>query len=279
MTCAIHIIKLRRLWSEVHSLLYAEVAPSSERQIAMTSTVRDLRQKLEVWRQAAPAQTRSGVSKPLSVFTSTEWFTLAYNHSVLLLYRPFINDTLEHVELMPSRSEITEVAFDECYNNAKQICMTYRGLYQQHPIQFTWGSLHILFLGGMTYLYCLWRSAKIRQAARLRDVMATCMACSTVLVIVAERWRVATAYRDIFEKLSERTINMLELEDSRRKQIQNDSAIPPSGSEDLINDTLPFDEWLRELDHAGMPLESDWLVQEILDGVRQFEPNCYDMEA
>ena len=276
MTGAIHIIKLRRLWSKVHSLLYGEVSSCLPRSSDTESTVRELRRELEMWRQNTPPQTRNDASKPLSVYMSSEWFMLAYHHSVLLLYRPFINDTTEQGTSMQSYPELTEVAFDECYGNAQRICMTYRSLYQQPSIQFTWGSLHILFLGGMTYLYCLWRSTKIRKAARLRDVMGTCMACSMVLVIVAERWGIATAYRDIFEKLSERTINMLELETSKRMQTGSDNPAPAPGFDELLNDTLPFDEWIRELDNAGMPPESDWLVQEILDGVREFEPNGPD---
>jgi hypothetical protein len=276
MTGAIHIIKLRRLWSRVHSLLYGEAMPCLQRSTDMNSTVRDLRQELETWRRSTPLQTRSETARPLSVYMSSEWFTLAYNHSVLLLYRPFINDSAEQGTSTQTYPELTETAFDECYGNSQRICMTYRCLYQQPSIQFTWGSLHILFLGGMTYLYCLWRSAKIRNTARFRDVMSTCMACSMVLVIVAERWGIATAYRDIFEKLSERTINMLELEASKRMQTRSDNPVATPGFDELLNDTVPFDEWIRELDNAGMPPESDWLVQEILDGVREFGPNGLD---
>lgn len=272
MAGAIHIIKLRRFWSRIHSLLYGEATPCPQRCGLMDSTVRDLRQELEEWRSTTPPQTVYGSSKPLSVFTSREWFMLAYNHSILLLYRPFINDTAEHILSAGSHPALTEMAFDECYTNAHQMCMTYKSLYQQPSIQFTWGSLHILFLGGMTYLYCLWRSAKIRQTARLREVMSTCMACSTVLVIVAERWGVATAYRDIFEKLSERTINMLELEGSRRRQVGQESSNPSFRFEESFDDAVPFDEWLLDFDDAGVPPESDWLVQEILEGVRGFGP-------
>lgn len=97
-----------------------------------------------------------------------------------------------------------------------------------------------------------------------------------VLVIIAERWRVATAYRDMFEKLSERTINMLELDMSRRQQGGNDSEVTAaSGFEGFTDDALPFDQWILDLDNVGVPPESDWLVQELLEGVRNFEPNGF----
>jgi hypothetical protein len=170
---------------------------------------------------------------------------------------------------------LADMAFEECYKNAQQMCTTYRSLYQQPSIQFTWGSLHILFLGGMTYLYCLWRSAKIRQTARLKDVMGTCMACSIVLIIIAERWKLATAYRDMFEKLTERTINMLEMDISRRNHASNSSEVPGPGLGMFADDVLPFDQWILDLDNVGVPPESDWLVQELLEGVRNFEPNGF----
>jgi hypothetical protein len=277
MTGAIHVINLRRLWSKIHASLYGDCAACPPGPSPANSTIHDLRQQLEGWRSSTPPQTkaRTSGSRPLSVYASREWFTLAYNHSILLLYRPLINDTTDQVTQSGTQLDLVDMAFEECYKNAQQMCMTYRSLYQQPSIQFTWGSLHILFLGGMTYLYCLWRSAKIRQTARLKDVMGTCMACSIVLIIIAERWRLATAYRDMFEKLTERTINMLEMDISRRNQTGNSSDIPAMGLDMFADDALPFDEWILDLDNVGVPPESDWLVQELLEGVRNFEPNGF----
>ena len=278
MTGAIHVINLRRLWSKIHGSLYGDSAVCQQGRGTADSTIHDLRQQLESWRSSTPPQTevRTSGSKPLSVYTSREWFTLAYNHSILLLYRPLINDTADQVIQSNDQVGLADMAFEECYKNAQQMCMTYRSLYQQPSIQFTWGSLHILFLGGMTYLYCLWRSPKIRQTARLKDVMGTCMACSIVLIIIAERWKLATAYRDMFEKLTERTINMLEMDISRRNQASNSSEVPGPGLDMFADDVLPFDQWILDLDNVGVPPESDWLVQELLEGVRNFEPNGFD---
>lgn len=278
MTGAIHVINLRRLWSKIHGSLYGDSAVCQQGRGTADSTIHDLRQQLESWRSSTPLQTevRTSGSRPLSVYTSREWFTLAYNHSILLLYRPLINDTADQVIQSNDQVGLADMAFEECYKNAQQMCMTYRSLYQQPSIQFTWGSLHILFLGGMTYLYCLWRSPKIRQTARLKDVMGTCMACSIVLIIIAERWKLATAYRDMFEKLTERTINMLEMDISRRNQASNSSEVPGPGLDMFADDVLPFDQWILDLDNVGVPPESDWLVQELLEGVRNFEPNGFD---
>jgi hypothetical protein len=94
------------------------------------------------------------------------------------------------------------------------------------------------------------------------------MACTTVLIIIAERWKVATSYRDIFEALSERTISM----------ICGTGTLPPpeppsSGlGADFWNynpSDLPNQDWVVGMDDLAMPQESEWLVQELLQGFRQ----------
>ncbi|KAL4864330.1 fungal-specific transcription factor domain-containing protein [Aspergillus spectabilis] len=212
MTGALHVIRLRRLWAKFNDSLYSKTSRFTGDNQTKT-VVEGLRAELEEWRASLPSQLDFAHSNPLSVFASSEWFRIAYDHSILLLYRPFITST-EQRENDPSvllslaemhDEEMVERAFDECARCAREMCLLYRRLYQSSSIQFTWGSLHILFLGGLTYLYCLWRSRRVREKTRRTDVVSTCLACSTVLVIIAERWNLATSYRDLFEALSEKT--------------------------------------------------------------------------
>lgn len=125
----------------------------------------------------------------------------------------------------------------------------------------------MLFFGGLTYLYCLWRCKAIRDAARQRDVINTCLACQTVLVIIAERWKLATSYRDLFEMLSERTISMMcgDLSDG------NDVVAEVGGVEgDNAKEEQPgMPDWTAEFDGLDLPLESEWLVSELMQGVHQ----------
>ncbi|KAL5341016.1 fungal-specific transcription factor domain-containing protein [Aspergillus crustosus] len=275
MTGALHVIRLRRLWAKFNDSLYSKKSQFGS--VNQTkAVVESLRAELEEWRASLPSQLDFAHSNPLSVFASSEWFRLAYDHTILLFYRPLITSPLGEKSSgppgLPSLSEMydeemVERAFDECALCAREMCLLYRKIYQSSSIQFTWGSLHILFLGGLTYLYCLWRSRRVREKTRQTDVVSTCLACSTVLVIIAERWNLATSYRDLFEALSEKTISMVCGDDN----LTNPSRAP-WGGENTSEDPL-LQDWINNgLNDMAIPQESEWLVQELLQGVSQF-PN------
>lgn len=314
MTAALHATKLRQLWSKFSDSIYSSL---NEQYASVPSTlpmsIESLRQELEEWKAAIPRcdTEDSSSGKALSVFASQKWFQLAYDYSILLLYRHYIigrsaarRDAFSpaSVRTMDARDR----AFEICADHARDICLIYRHLYQTQGahVQFTWGSLHILFLAGLTYLYCLWRSPCVRQKARPTTVMNTSMACTTVLIIIADRWPSAISYRDIFETLSERTISMMCGEKGAIAQDvrlfnsadsvpsanfhptgdsvfnPSDGAINPSASEDLdpTNDaftnlgsmegTVPLQDWIMGLGNIEAPGDSQWLAQELFDGMR-----------
>ncbi|KAH8894140.1 hypothetical protein GQ53DRAFT_793113 [Thozetella sp. PMI_491] len=307
MTGAIHAIKLRQLWSKFSSQLYpASTGPQAAWD---ENTVERLRQELEQWRATAPDRLDFPDSRPLSVWASQEWFQLAFDHSIMLLYRHHItglggygsegqdtdaNRGWDGTGGGPADNKTARIerALDECLYCSRDLCLTYRRLYQRPTIQFTWGSLHILFLGGLTYMYCLWRSPRLRATVRQTDVVSTCMACTTVLVIIAERWNLATTYRDIFEALSERTISMMCGEPGNAFLTLGGQQYGPGAAGGAylekpgdavmgVDDgglglpttpTVPLQNWISALDDIGIPQESEWLVQELLQGVRQFQP-------
>ena len=161
--------------------------------------------------------------------------------------------------------------------------MQYRRLYQNRSVQFTWGSLHILFLGGLTYLYCLWCSRSVRESARQADIINTCMACSTVLTIIAERWNLASSYREMFEILSQRTISMT-CSDSAADMILPSAAagFPETGDIEPLNAITRSDfnsvqpqDFIVGLDEIPIPQESEWLIEELIRSVN--EPSTFHM--
>ncbi|KAL4940185.1 fungal-specific transcription factor domain-containing protein [Aspergillus oleicola] len=258
MTGALHVIQLRRLWAKFSDRLYSKASHSSINIQTRETAVKSLREELEQWRSSLPSQVDFAQSNPLSVFASSEWFRLAYDHSILLLYRPFITSSEQGDRInedyfdgnLRYDEEIVNLAFDECAKCARDICLHYRRLYQSSSVQFTWGSVHILFLGGLTYLYCLWRSQRVREKTKQTDVVSTCLACSTVLVIIAERWKLATSYRDLFETLSQKTISM------------------------MCEPTLQ--DWINNgLDDMAAPDESGWFVQ-LLQGLPQWPGDAFN---
>lgn len=303
MTAAIHSIKLRQLWSKFHDTLYSSIRRSmQEDRQQLTASIENLRQELEHWYVTIPSKTGALNMQSLSVFASNDWFKLAYDYSVLLLYRPCIAQ-IPGLASDPQRPEglvsmdVRERMVEACSDHARDICLHYRRLYQSlgTHIQFTWGSLHILFLGGLTYLYCLWKSARIRQQTRQTTVINTCMACTTVLVIIAERWNEASSYRDIFEILSERTISMMCGDDNDVQTAPNAFSAGPwlgeinqtpntNGDGDTRNlpqpdPFVPLQDWIAALDYLNEPGDPRWLAQELLHGIRGFDSHGGDSGA
>ena len=262
MTGAIHIIKLRRLWSKFADTLY----PTTTTKAFPHSTTRqalagDLRQELEEWYATVPEPLDDSMSSTLSVFASKVWFQLAYDHSILLLYRHYITLTPA-----PGEEESVSRAFEECIRRSREMCLLYRRLYQNSSIQLTWGSLHILFLGGITYLYCIWKSERVRRHTKPSEVISTCMACNAVLVIMAERFKQAATYRDTFEALSEKTIKMICDDTSKPQGVPSGFGYNPN----ISQDSHAPDPWLVDLADVSMPVESEWFVQELVQGMNEF---------
>lgn len=262
MTGAIHIIKLRRLWSKFANTLY----PTTTKKAYPHSTTRqalagDLRQELEEWYATVPEPREDSVSSTLSVFASKVWFQLAYDYSILLLYRHYITLTPA-----PGEEESVSRAFEECIRRSREMSLLYRSLYQKSSIQLTWGSLHILFLGGITYLYCIWKSECVRRNTKPSEVISTCMACSAVLVIMAERFKQASTYRDTFEALSEKTIKMICDDTSGLRNASTDFDYNVDPSQELH----PANPWVMGLADVSIPVESEWFVQELLQGMNDF---------
>lgn len=284
MSGTIHGIKLRRLWTKMNDQLYP---PNGRRSCGDNCSQRriidSLRKDLEDWHAATPDQLDHSTSHPLSVFASKSWFQLAYDYTILLLYRHYMfrqhsgrNGTeASAATVVDDTAKAANTALEECFVRARQICLSYRRIYQSSSVQFTWGSVHILFVAGLTYLFCLWHSSALRSKAKQSDIMSTCMACNTVLIIVAERWNLATSYRTAFETLSERTIRMIcgDMDD-----ISNSVSLPfatnaqepdqQAAAEDAPGTAEPlFQDWIMGLEDMGIPRESEWFVDELLRDV------------
>ncbi|KAK2596260.1 hypothetical protein N8I77_013156 [Diaporthe amygdali] len=284
MSGAIHAIRLRRLWTKMNDQLYPPKGRRSCGDVCLQQRIIDsLRKDLDDWHTATPDQLDHSASHPLSVFASKSWFQLAYDYTVLLLYRHYmfashsgrngvgVNDST----VVSDMAEAANTALEECFVRARQICLGYRRIYQSSSVQFTWGSVHILFLAGLTYLFCLWHSSALRSKAKQSDVMSTCMACNTVLIIVAERWNLATSYRVAFETLSERTIRMIcgDMDDPSNSVplpfATNEQTFGPhAAAQDAAGTAEPlFQDWIMGLEDIRIPRESEWFVNDLLRDV------------
>ncbi|KAL5362544.1 fungal-specific transcription factor domain-containing protein [Aspergillus floccosus] len=220
MSTAIHVFRLRCIWSRIHTSLFSDVSRSDFEDDAYTSRIEQLRADLDDWLATAP-QSRPGTKADLSIFSISAWYEMNYNYTILLLYR----------DRLAEYKESSHHMFDECLRASRNICQGYRQLYIGTAVRYTWGTLHCLFLAGLTYLHCLWTSPTIRQSVRPEDVTKTCTDCTMVLVAIAEGWDGAAAYRDTFEALANRTVAMV----VNRYQEEPPPLSPP-GSFDFTSD-------------------------------------------
>ena len=94
------------------------------------------------------------------------------------------------------------------------------------------------------------------------------------LQVIAERWKISTTYRDLFDALSERTINMIcrDAESWRPDTTTASDTGTFSHADDPFLDQMGF----LDLQNMQIPAQSEWLLQEFVQGVRGSEFGTYD---
>ncbi|WKT52744.1 hypothetical protein QSH57_003306 [Fusarium oxysporum f. sp. vasinfectum] len=235
MSTAIHVFKLRYLWARIHTSLFSDTVRLSIDDHTYHARIEQLRVDLDTWLTNAP-QARPHESDDLSIFAKKAWYETNYSHTILLLYRGQL------VEYKESLQKI----FEDCIEASRNICQTYRRLYIGTAIRYTWGTLHCLFLAGLTYLHCLWTSPAAWESVRPEDVSKTCTDCTMVLVAIAEGWQAAAPYRDTFEALASRVIAMVF---NKSRAVQT-SLPPPCVTETREPDT--WGHWINDMANAGV---------------------------
>ncbi|CAI6095303.1 unnamed protein product [Clonostachys chloroleuca] len=245
MSGAIHTIRLRRIWARIQGLVYPQV--SGEINTIMPSLINNLRQELDEWLETSPPQLASNVEHN-NAFGSREWFEGMYHHSILLLHRKGLTDT---------RNRPPPETFLACARSGAAICTGYRQFYLNNRLTDTWAGLHNLFLGGVTFLYCLWSSPETRANFRLDSVSNICMACNVVLSITAERWPCAAAHRNTFDMLTNATMSMLV--ETNTTSSEPSFPILPSSATDQ------FSGYFANMAEVGVSTSVEELLSNMLD--------------
>ena len=95
-----------------------------------------------------------------SSFLSKAGYELLYQNGILLLYRP-----------SPSSPELTpgedRESLQKIYLAAKQSVTLYAYLFKCRKINFSWITLHAVFLAGISYIYAV--SAHLRELRKQRS--------------------------------------------------------------------------------------------------------------
>ena len=257
MSIAIHVIRLRCLWARIHASLYSDTASCNTGRPSHNTRVGELRAELEDWLASMPPiRPRRGVA--LTIFATNDWFELNYNYCILLLYRG---------EVINKSRDVTDEVLMECLQAAKKICDGYRRLYIGKPVNCTWGAVHFLFTAGLTYLHCIRTAPAAREAIRYDEISRTCMNCTMVLVVMAERWKEAAPYRDIFEALASRTMAMTVEMSQERPGACPDTSSTPAHHHQQQPDPGDFTQWMAAIADSGMPGGIDELLDDMTAGL------------
>ncbi|KAI0136178.1 c6 zinc finger domain-containing protein [Xylariales sp. AK1849] len=202
----LHLIRIRRLSGQILSLCY------NSRNLANTSIrqKRQMRRKfyleLESWWDDTQhlCLPESRVERNyVSSFLSLEWYKAVYNNAILLLYRP--SPYLPHPTMI-SDTEDGEPDLLRLLNAATGSIISYSELHQRRRLNYSWITLHGVFLGGLAYIYCVGRILRDPTLRRLvpdfLSIIETTRACSNVLVAICERWNASRRSCDLFNKLT-----------------------------------------------------------------------------
>ncbi|KAJ5240900.1 uncharacterized protein N7469_002491 [Penicillium citrinum] len=234
MSNAIHVIRLRIIWAKIHSLVYSGTVLKDTDNENHRASIIQLREDLEQWRSRMP-ELRPRRGKTLSIFLTKAWYELNYYGSILLLYRP---------QLAEDKNTPDKI-FIDCMEAASYICREYRRQYIGTDVKPTWSSLHFLFLAGLTYLHCLWSSSVASRSVRQSEVNKTCNDCTMVLVVIAEMWKGAAPYRDIFETLASHTVSMI-----INRSLSFNLPEGPALADPLDREAVTG--WISDIDDMGM---------------------------
>ncbi len=212
-----------------------------------------------------------------SSFRTPEWYAMLYYNALLMLYRP-----------SPALSGISmrdPTVLQSIFVAAKQAITIYAQLHRWKRINYTWITLHAVFMAGLSYVYAVgrhFRSHKRKQNSTsastptaflesdpaIIDIVNDCRTCSNVLVAISERWNMAKNCYDVFNRLSDAVL--LDAVEYHTKtpgsqQAAQTTAIPPAETA-----SMHWDSGLT----VG-PLAVDSVLRDCLDDLQHFQPSAY----
>jgi len=211
----VHIVRYRIICGKILTSLHRDPKNTRESPGSYATMRNELAVELESWREDSgklPLTTSQGSTTELqssSSFTSKEWHELLYHNGILMLVRPSrcLSDaghnstTLQHI-----------------FHSSQQSINLYAFLHRSRRINYSWITLHSVFISGLSYIYALRYHfqnlqmpdnhgspprAKLSISPTISQVVNDTRACSNVLVAVSERWTTARSCSQVFDKLSD----------------------------------------------------------------------------
>lgn len=182
---AVHIFQIRRLQSEVQTILY-ERAELPRRFATLKEWQTNMARRLEEWNNSSP-KSASDMNCNFNLY----FLDLNYQQTRLLLHG-----------ISPAIPRPSVEAFFIIADASEHVIRAYRQLHREKNINYTWMAVHNLFMAGTSYLYCLYHSKEVRQRTRMDVIDFNTMACIHVLTGMVDKCDAASGCRDTFELLT-----------------------------------------------------------------------------
>lgn len=206
----LHLIRIRRLSGQILNTLYNH----RHGHAASLEEKREVRMRFHSELVAWKADTKHlplSQSRPnqayISSFWTEDWYNAVYNNAMLLLYRP--SPYLPHPAMTPGRNN-EEAELMTLLDAAKASIESYSALRSMRRLNYSWITLHGVFLAGLAYIYSVGRilrdPAQRMSTPDTLSIVEVTRGCSNVLVAICERWNVSRRSCDLFDKLSNAVI-------------------------------------------------------------------------
>lgn len=178
---ALAMFKIRRIQANVAHVLYAEHGEIPRRCPDLETWRNSVHKLLEKWLDKEVPKTY----RKMNCRFNMEFFQLNYYYTKCMLYG-----------LSPKNLSLDSKAFEAVYENTKGTISTYDKLCSRQKINFTWVTVHNLFMAGMTYLYVVYYSDRGANEGQqlvegytasilrvLKELIGTCEAAKNCFVI------------------------------------------------------------------------------------------------
>ncbi|KAL3462123.1 fungal-specific transcription factor domain-containing protein [Aspergillus heterothallicus] len=213
----VHIVRYRIVCGDIMSALHIGSTRTQTDSHSAARARDELRATLEQWHHdtsqlALPEpDTSSPAPQHQSSFCTPEWYEMLYCNALLMLYRPS--------PALSGGSSSDPTILQSIFLAAKRAIAIYSQLHRWKRINYTWITLHAVFMAGLSYVYAVGRHFRSRKHSSnaahaglpsflesdpaIIDIVNDCRTCSNVLVAISERWNMTKNCYDVFNRLSD----------------------------------------------------------------------------
>ncbi|KXJ85922.1 fungal-specific transcription factor domain-domain-containing protein [Microdochium bolleyi] len=216
------LARLRQIESDIQQAVYrvdcdAEIAESE---------VQLLLDRLDHWRELIPQDAsakRDQSHLDATPYDGYELYMIHYFKSKRLLLYPQL-----------SRTPINPKLLKECALACAGVSTSHKRIHQTMAIGYSLMALQTVFMAGITLVYCLWISpVEVFDLATSNGIHD----CSIVLFVISERVPAARKYRNAFEVIRQRVMDLLS---DTRTPPQPRMAMPAGLANELASSTESF---------------------------------------